>query len=113
MTARPAPLEAPRQLTTVTVQLGSPVPANQSQMIITATATNISGSAANVNLWAVPVNEAPDSGNRLLNDYSVASDDTVYLPLSGLTLSTGYTLHARASASNAINLFVSMWKITT
>lgn len=113
MTARPAPLAGPVELTTTQERIGSPVPTNQSQMIVTATACNKSASSATVNLWIVPNNETPASDNHLLNDYAVASDATVYLPLSGLTLSTGYSVYARADTASAINLFISVWKITT
>ena len=112
MTARPFPLADPVELGTVTARIGSPVPTNQSQMIVTATVCNKTGSTAAVDVWIVPDNATPDADNRMLDSYSVSANDTAYLPLSGLTMSAGYTLHARADTTNALTLFVSVWKVT-
>lgn len=82
--------------------------AGTSVQIETATASNTSGSSANLTLSLVPAGGTADGTHRILSAVAIAAGATLVLKddLDGVILGSGDSIHAQASAGAAIDLVI-------
>lgn len=101
MTTRIESLSEPLLLTASSKKIGASVPTGERWTIVTVVLCNRDGTDRTVTLWRVDAG-SPNQKHKILAGYSVPAGETKSPPVSQLMLEPGWSLHAMASAGDAV-----------